>query len=237
MKFEQVSEHISRLELPWRFFGAINFPVAAFLVREGDSFTLVDTGVPDNAGFLVKAVGEATAGQGPRRVLLTHAHPDHAGGLNALQVAWKPRVICHRDEAPFISGAMTYRQLEAGSLAFWLGRLLMTHRGWGVKLEQVIDGGQSVAGMVVIHLPGHTPGSVAYLHPQDQAVICGDVVMNLRGRLSGPFPFATQDPPSARAAIYRLAELDSNLLLPSHGPPIVRDVRGKLLRYLERTER
>ncbi len=237
MKFQQVSEHISRLELPWRFFGTINVPVAVFLVRERDSFTLVDTGVPESAGVLVKALGEATAGQGPRRVLLTHAHHDHAGGLNALQVAWKPQVICHRDEAPFVTGAMTYRQLEASGLAFWLGRLLMTHRGWGVKLEQLLDGGQSVAGMVVIHLPGHTPGSVAYLHPQDGAVICGDAVMNFKGRLSGAFPFSTQDPPAARAAIYRLAELDCNLLLPSHGLPILRDVRGKLLRFLERTER
>jgi len=237
MRFERVSEHISRLELPRRFFGKINVPVSTYLVRQGNDFHLVDTGVPESAGFLIKALREATAGRGPQSVLLTHAHHGHAGGLNALQVAWRPEVICHRDEAPFVTGDMTYRQLKAGSFAFWLGRLLMTGSGWAVKLAQVVDGGQSVAGMVVIHLPGHTPGSIAFLHPQDQAVICGDAVMNIGGRLSRAFPFSTQDPQAAHAAIHRLAELDCQLLLPAHGAPIERDVRGTLLRFLARRER
>lgn len=237
MKFERVSEHVSRLELPWRLYGILNIPVAIYLVREGDTFNLIDTGVPDSADYLVRALREATAGKGPQRVLLTHAHLDHAGGLNALQIAWRPQVICHRDEAPFVTGEMAYHQLRSDSFAFWLGRRMMTNPGWAVKLAQLLDGGQSYAGMVVIHLPGHTPGSIAFLHPQDQVVICGDAVMNLMGRLSGPFPFSTQDPQAARTSISRLAELDCQLLLPSHGRPISRNVRNKLLRLLERTRR
>ncbi len=237
MRFEHVSEHISRLELPWRFFGLVNIPVAVYLVREGDSYYLIDTGVPESAAELIKILRQATAGQGPQYVLLTHAHHDHAGALNALQLTWQPPVLCHREEAPFVTGEMTYRHLPASTLAFRLGRRWMTQSGWAVKLAQPLEGGQSILGMVVIHLPGHTPGSIGFLHPQDRAVICGDAIMNLMGRLTGPFPFSTQDPKAAHNAIRRLAELDCDLLLPSHGPPISRDVRGRLLRLLERSKK
>jgi len=236
MRFKRVSEHISRLELPWNLFGPISLPVAAYLIRQEEGYDLVDTGVPENAGQLVNALREATAGAGPRRVFLTHAHHDHAGGLNALQIAWQPKVICHRDEAPFVTGEMSYRQLKSGNFAFWLGQRFMMDGEWAVKPAQLLDAGQSVGGMLVIHLPGHTPGSVAYLHSQDRAVLCGDAVINIRGSLSVSFPFSTQDPKAARAAIRRLAELDCELLLPSHGRPIQGDVRATLLRFLERLE-
>jgi glyoxylase-like metal-dependent hydrolase (beta-lactamase superfamily II) len=231
-KFEPVSEHISRLELPWRFFGVFNYTVSVWLVRSGDTFTLVDTGVPEATDHLIPALNEATQGRGPQRVLLTHAHIDHAGGLNALNMVWQPEVICHREEASLVRGEISYRQLKTKNPAFWLGRLLMPQPGWAVKITQVLEGGQSAAGMAVIHLPGHSAGHIGFLHPQDMAMICGDAVMNYGGHLTAPFPFSTQDPEAARASIKRLADLDSKLLLPSHGPPITQHVREKLLRLL-----
>ena len=239
LRFEPVSEHISRLELPWRFFGLVNYTVSVWLVRSGDTFTLVDTGVPEATDHLIPALKEATQGRGPQRVLLTHGHIDHAGGLNALNFVWQPEVFCHREEAPFVRGETSYRQLKTKNPAFWLGRLLMPQVEWDVKITQVLEGGQSAAGMAVIHLPGHSAGHIGFLHPRDMAMICGDAVMNYGGHLSAPFPFSTQDPGAARDSIRRLADLDSKLLLPSHGPPITHNVRGalqNLLRDHKRTE-
>jgi glyoxylase-like metal-dependent hydrolase (beta-lactamase superfamily II) len=237
MRVKRVSEHIARLEIPWRFLGIINYPVAVYLVREGSGYSLIDTGVTESAAALIRILRAVAAGHGPNQVLLTHAHPDHAGGLSALQLTWQPPVLCHRDEVPFVTGEMKYRQLPSRSPAYRLGRLTLKHSEWAVNLKQPLDGGQSIQGMVVIHLPGHTPGSIAFLHPQDRAVICGDVIRNFGGRLSGAFPLTTQDPQAARQAIRRLAELDCDLLLPSHGPPITGNVRKKLLRYLKRSRK
>jgi glyoxylase-like metal-dependent hydrolase (beta-lactamase superfamily II) len=232
LKFEPVSEHISRLELPRRFFGVSNFPVCVWLVQTGDTFTLIDTGAPESTKHLIPALREATQGRGPQRVLLTHAHIDHAGGLNALNLVWQPEVICHREEAPLVRGDISYRQLKTKNPPFWLGRLLMPQPVWDVKITQILEGGQSAAGMAVIHLPGHSPGHIGFLHPQDMAMICGDAIMNIGGHLTMPFPFSTQDPGAARVSIKRLADLDSKLLLPSHGQPITRNVREALLRLL-----
>ncbi|HEY70388.1 MAG TPA: MBL fold metallo-hydrolase [Anaerolineae bacterium] len=236
LRFEPVSEHISRLEMPRRFFGLSNFSVSVWLVRTGDTFTLIDTGVPEGTKHLIPALKEATQGRGPQRVLLTHAHIDHAGGLNALNLVWQPEVICHREEAPFVTGEISYRQIQTKNPAFWLGRLMMPQPVWDVKITQVLEGGQSAAGMAVIHLPGHTAGHIGFLHPQDMAMICGDAIMNIGGRLTMPFPFSTQDPDAARTSIKRLADLDSRLLLPSHGHPITHNVR-QTLRHLLRDQK
>src|SRR5690242_196846 len=60
----------------WRF-------VNAFLVREDDGFTLVDTTVGGGADELIAAAREA--GGEIRRIALTHGHGDHVGSLDALK--------------------------------------------------------------------------------------------------------------------------------------------------------
>src|ERR1700684_3810313 len=57
--------------------------VNAYLVREPDGFTLVDTTIGKAAGELIAAAREA--GGGTRRSALPHGHGDHVGALDALR--------------------------------------------------------------------------------------------------------------------------------------------------------
>jgi len=232
--FVQVSEHILRLELPFRIFGPLTVPVAVWLVRSSDGWTQIDSGPPEASDQMVSAVVRATQGHGPDRILLTHAHYDHAGGLTALRMAWNPPLMCHREEVPFVAGEMDYRRLPAGSLAARVGRYFIRTGTWQVPVARDLERGQPAAGMAVIHLPGHAPGQVGFLHPRDRAMICGDAVMSLRGRLSPPFAMATPDPVRAVASMRRLGELDFDHLLPSHGVPILGQGRQAMLDFLQR---
>src|SRR5690348_16411335 len=75
MKTTPVTDHITQLT-------RAHF-VNAFLVREDDGFTLVDTTLGRGAGALITA---ARAAGGPiRRIALTHGHGDHVGSLDALR--------------------------------------------------------------------------------------------------------------------------------------------------------
>ncbi|HET7011864.1 MAG TPA: MBL fold metallo-hydrolase [Anaerolineales bacterium] len=232
--FERITEHVLRLEVPFRAIGPVVVPVSIWLIDEGGSWTLVDAGPPEAADQVVAAVRLTTDDQSVRRILLTHAHYDHAGGLDALRQAWNPAVVCHREEVPFVTGGQSYRRQRARAAAFWFGRFFMRAKRWRIPVARDLEAGQSADGMVVIHLPGHTPGHIGLLHVHDGAMICGDAVMNLRGRLSPPFASATPDPGAAEASMLRLGEIDFQHLLPSHGPPILGRGREAILDLLER---
>src|SRR5579885_1305261 len=57
--------------------------VNAFLVREPDGFTLVDTGLGGAADSLLE-IARRSGGE-IKRIALTHGHQDHAGSLDALR--------------------------------------------------------------------------------------------------------------------------------------------------------
>ncbi len=231
--FKPVSDHILRLELSFKLIGPVSWPVAVWLISVGEDWILVDTGSPETADQLVSAITRATGGRGPRRILLTHAHYDHGGGLDAVRMAWNSAILCHREEVPFVTGKMGYHHLKPQNVAFWFGRFFIRGRGWRLPVARDLERGQAADGMAVIHLPGHTPGHIGFLHPEDHAMICGDTVMNRNGRLSPPISFSTQNPEQAEASMRRLGELDYQHLLPSHGPPILDRGREAMLEFLE----
>jgi glyoxylase-like metal-dependent hydrolase (beta-lactamase superfamily II) len=238
-EFVFVTKHIARLELPLRLLDLpiwvadhLIIPVAVWLVWGKDGWTLIDTGVSETAGAMIEAILKITGGASPTRVLITHGHFDHAGGLPAIHIAWNPPAFCHRQELQFIAGPKDYIRLKSSNPFFLLGRLLMEPITWAIPGVIGLDHGDMIGDMQVIHLPGHSPGHVAYLHITDRALICGDAVMNLGGKLTPPFRLATPAPNQAFRSIRRMSAYDFNHLLPSHGSPIMKVGRRALLSFI-----
>jgi glyoxylase-like metal-dependent hydrolase (beta-lactamase superfamily II) len=221
LDFERISDHIFRMELSVFSSGPFSFSVAVWLIQGDQGWILIDSGPPDSSDIVVAAIARATRGQGPSRVLLTHAHYDHSGGMNAVYVQWQPQIFCHTAEAGYITGERDYRDLSTRNPLFWLAREFIPAPNIGLEVTHELQRGEAIGEMVVIHLPGHTPGHIGFLHSTDQAMICGDAIMNRGGRITPPMRLLTADPKLARASIQRLSELDFKHLLPSHGQPIV----------------
>jgi glyoxylase-like metal-dependent hydrolase (beta-lactamase superfamily II) len=234
VEFERVSEHIFRIEFPLISAGPFRYSVAAWLIYGEGGWTLIDSGPESSADLLVNAIARTTRGQGPTRVLLTHAHYDHSGGLNAVYIQWQPQIICHSAEAEFVTGERDYRDLPTRNPIFWIGREFFPTPHIGLAVNRQLQRGESVAGMVVIHLPGHSPGHIGFLHSIDQAMICGDALMTRGGRITPPMRIATADTKLAQASMQRLGELDFKHLLPSHGKPILDTGHEAMLHALGR---
>ena len=81
-------------------------------------------------------------------------------------------------------------------------------------------GGSMMGHVEVIHVPGHTAGSIA-LRRADGVVFSGDALLGDRhGRLRQPDPGLSLDPDQASASAATLRSLEPRLLLPGHGAPV-----------------
>ena len=151
-------------------FGFVN----VYLVREEDGFTLIDTGLGGSAPEIVAAA--RSLGAPIRRIVLTHAHTDHVGSLDALHAALP--------EAELLISARDARLL-AGNRALDPGEAQAKVRGGfqpvTAPITRTLQGGDTVGSLRVVAAPGHTPGHIALHDPRDGSLIAGDAFQVLGG--------------------------------------------------------
>jgi glyoxylase-like metal-dependent hydrolase (beta-lactamase superfamily II) len=193
--------------------------VNAFLVREDDGLTLVDTMLPKSEKGILEAA--QALGAPIVRIALTHAHQDHVGSVDALKAALPDvEVLITPRDARFLTGdkALTPEEAVNGK-----------PRGAFVKIEtqptRLINPGDRVGSLEVVPSPGHTPGHVAFLDTRDRTLYCGDAYSTLGGvattaKVNPRFPLpalATWHGPTALESARALRALDPARLAPGHG--------------------
>jgi glyoxylase-like metal-dependent hydrolase (beta-lactamase superfamily II) len=230
--YAQITPHIYKLNLA---LAGGRLMVGVFLVREADGWVLVDAGAPGTVKTIMEQTLAQTGGALPKLLLLTHGHGDHGAGAQRIREEWKIPVAAHRDEIPYLIGPRWYNQIPTRFLPYKLTQMsapALVGRNVQVPLED----GQRLGDLVIYHVPGHAPGLVALLHPGDRALICGDTFMNRNHKLSDPFPFFTYDMDLNRRSQARLAELDFDHLIVSHGEPILNTGRQAIRDWVARHE-
>ncbi|MGN0998184.1 MAG: MBL fold metallo-hydrolase [Faecousia sp.] len=163
-KIEKLSPHVTLITDPTGVF--------LFLVEGSEQAVLIDTGV----GFvgLKETVDSLTSK--PLQVILTHMHPDHAGGAAVFE-----DVYLHPADL-----ALTAEQAVEGRLGYAIGSMggapvnaedLIPAPGPD-KVYQSLSDGQlfDLGGLTlqVIHVPGHTPGSCCVLLQEERSILFGD---------------------------------------------------------------
>ena len=150
--------------------------VNAYLIRAGEGFVLVDTGLASQRAKLKLALAAALCEPGKLRlVVLTHADLDHAGNARALQAEWGTPIAAHPADAWALEAGAEPKRTGRGPVAgllMFLSRALRRAIGPAgtaprlkadVLLEDGADLGSWGLRARVLHLPGHTRGSIAVL--------------------------------------------------------------------------
>ncbi|WP_019012151.1 MBL fold metallo-hydrolase [Deinococcus aquatilis] len=191
-----------------------------YLVQEDDGLTLIDTGARGQTASILKAAASLNAPI--RRILLTHAHDDHLGSLDALHVALP--------DAEVLISARDAR-LMSGDLTTDAGELQKKPRAGRAKTRptRLLTPGDHVGSLQSIGAPGHTPGQLAFLDTRDGTLIAGDAYQTFREvstsaelRWRSPLPaIATWDRATALASARALAALRPTRLAVGHGPVVL----------------
>lgn len=195
-------------------FGMVN----AYLVREDDGLTLIDTMLPGSA----KTIGQAADGLDASivRIVLTHAHGDHIGSLDSLQEQLPDaEVLVSGREARLLRKDKT---MDAGEPS---ARLKGMYPGAKAAPARTIEPGETVGSLQVLAAPGHTPGQIALLDERDGTLFCGDAFSTLGGvatsaAINPRFPLpalATWHRPTALETARALRAREPRALAPGHG--------------------
>lgn len=170
----------------------------------GDRPILIDAGV--GQAQHVEAIAAAVAA-GPDRVVVTHAHPDHASGAPALARRF---------------GAARFAKLP------WPERDAATDVTWTWLADgDVIDTGEGP--LTVVHTPGHAPDHIVLWHADSRTAFTGDLVVQ-----GGTVVIPASKGGSLSAylqSLHRLADLGPRRALPAHGP-VIDDIAALIETYL-----
>jgi glyoxylase-like metal-dependent hydrolase (beta-lactamase superfamily II) len=213
-------------EMPDLFCLVGRAPINSYFVREDDGLTLVDANLPGRGNGIVEiALGLELP---IRRIVLTQAHRDHTGSLDA---------ICELlPSADVFIGARESRLLEQDfSLDRNEPQMKIRGRFAPVKTQPgLLDPGDHVCSLRALSTPGHTPGHFSFFDERNGALLTGDAFQTagwlaVAGDLRLLFPFPamfTWNKPLALESARLLRDLNPTCLAPGHGKalqlPLVR---------------
>ncbi len=183
-----------------------------WLIGTGERPILLDTGqgIPIWIDLLDSALKELFHGDDIDRIVLTHAHVDHIGGVKQVREKYGEHQVLK----------MPWPEHDAPA-----GGSLVAIEG-----DAVVE----AAGVTLraIHTPGHAPDHLCYYLEEEKALFTGDVVL---GAGTTVIPDDTGDLAQYMDSLNRLLQLDLETIYPAHGP-VIRKPKEKIREYIAHRE-
>lgn len=193
----------------------------SFLFDSEDSVpTLVDTSKRERVDVLIDSI--EAIGVEPERLLITHRHSDHVGGIDAVVERFGVETWVPEKDNPYELDRVTVE----------------------TPPNHVYTDGEEIGRFTAVTVPGHTPGSSVFVDEDAGIAVMGDVVSGAdrRGLPSGylihpPQSTHVLQPPEAvvdaEENLAKLLDYDFEVALVFHGSSVREGASEKLRRYVD----
>jgi glyoxylase-like metal-dependent hydrolase (beta-lactamase superfamily II) len=213
-----------------------------YMIDDPDGVTLVDTGLEYTVSRVLSQL--QAAGRSPadiKRILITHAHSDHIGGLPRLKEASGAEVICSVGERPVVEGKIPAAQPPRERLpGLWRLVPLPPQKFKRTPVDrELMDGDvlpEVMGGLHVVATPGHAPDHIAFWQPERKVLIVGDVLMRLFGRVRLPIAAYTVDMEQNKRSLAKLTKYAPEVVCFGHGEPITENAGERIREFARKAE-
>ena len=199
--------------------------VNGYLIKTDAGFLLVDTGPADQRAKLERELENAGCRPGNLKLIIaTHGDSDHVGNCAWLRQKYAIKIAMHRDEVEAVQKGDPVLNKKVprnlmGSLIRGIVRLFILKPADRFEPDIFLEDGDDLScyGLEarVLHIPGHSNGSIGVLAPNGE-FFCGDLLNNFRRPSPG---FGIFDYAEFDATLAKLKRLDIRIVYPGHGKP------------------
>jgi glyoxylase-like metal-dependent hydrolase (beta-lactamase superfamily II) len=208
-----------RVALPFKL-GSVN----CYLITSEAGFLLVDTGSSNRRAEVEKELASVGCQPGNLKlILLTHGDFDHTGNAVHLRAKFGAPIALHPADAGMLEyGDMFWNRQKGNALLRKIAPALFgfgkQYRGTpDVDLADGFDLSVYSWEAKVLHLPGHSAGSIGILTAAGE-LFCGDLLDNTRQPVLNSI---VDDLPAAQVSVERLKNLEVRIAYPGHGQPFL----------------
>ncbi|WP_459481379.1 MBL fold metallo-hydrolase [Clostridium saccharoperbutylacetonicum] len=212
------------------------------LILDEENIILIDTGLPDQLGKIVEEVSKAGVSiKDINKIILTHQDLDHIGNLASIIKNTENyiEVLAHVDEKPYIQGdkspiKMSPEKLNAMSEEERNSRIDMFNKS-KANVTKTVEDGETLdycGGIEVIHTPGHTPGHACFFLRRYKALVAGDAMNVMDGKLVGPNPIFTLDMKQGIESLKKLLNYDIETVICYHGGIFIDRPKERILEII-----
>src|SRR5258708_4193548 len=208
---------------------------SAGLIDDNAGITLIDTGLKGSTDKIFSALEKDGKSPGDiRRIILTHAHSDHAGSAAELKKRLNIPVFAHVDAVRLIEAGLSIDrpvQRSPGLANLLIYNLFIRSAGNTIDpltIDQHFNDNDILpfaGGIQVIYTPGHAKGHISLLLKQERVLIAGDICAHAFG-LAGSTVY--EDRQLGIQSILKAASLDFDTAVFGHGRPLQPAANKKL---------
>lgn len=199
-----------------------------YLVDTDNTLVIIDSGMPGNGNRIVKYIRQLGKNETDvSYVIFTHGDVDHVGSAAEIKGLTAAKLAVHASDAPVLSGKRGFKKVQGplSPLFKVMSRLMRFHP---VQPDVILEDGQEIGGLRVVHTPGHTDGSIC-LYANRKVIFVGDALRSdSAGRPRPPSRLFSADAAQSNASLIAISKMEFDILLAGHGAPVVGGASAKV---------